>query len=131
MTEELGAANWPDALRDGILDVQYRARRQSLATNYAAAVPEILLSDGEPAGWAVIEHAPGGFRLVEIAVAAAARGRGIATARIRELLAEAGPTQPVRLSVLPGNPAIRLYERLGFRRTAQDEVRISMERPGV
>lgn len=50
---------------------------------------------------------------LSIAVAQEARGRGVGTALLKELLARAGET-PVSLSVETDNPAVRLYERFGF-----------------
>ena len=35
---------------------------------------------------------------------------------------------PLRLQVLRSNPALRLYERLGFVRTAEDQIYIQMEK---
>jgi GNAT superfamily N-acetyltransferase len=54
---------------------------------------------------------------LSIGVAATQRGRGIGTMLIRRLLQEAGETgiERVSLSVERANPAMRLYEREGFR----------------
>lgn len=50
-----------------------------------------------------------------IALFAAYRGQGIGTALLQKLLAAAKKLYPaIALSVSPDNPAIRLYERLGF-----------------
>ena len=50
-----------------------------------------------------------------VAVSPEHRGRGVGTALMKRLLAEASALFPaVSLSVSPDNPARRLYERLGF-----------------
>jgi ribosomal protein S18 acetylase RimI-like enzyme len=127
---ELGAAAWPEALRDSLLDMQYRARKQSLQQNFPSAEQEILLLDTEPAGWSVIDRSEDAIQLIDIAVATEMRGRGVATWRIRQLQAEAESAgRRLRLSVVVTNPAIELYQRLGFRRTGGDAVRHHMEWP--
>jgi ribosomal protein S18 acetylase RimI-like enzyme len=53
---------------------------------------------------------------LSIGVTADERGRGVGTALLEELLAQARATghPAVSLSVETDNPAVRLYERLGF-----------------
>ena len=54
---------------------------------------------------------------MNIAVDPPLRRRGIATTLLERLLERAGPGQEYTLEVRPSNePAIRLYERFGFRR---------------
>jgi ribosomal protein S18 acetylase RimI-like enzyme len=53
--------------------------------------------------------------LANIRIAPEYQGRGLGTAIVTEILAEARQAdRPVRLRVLKVNPARRLYERLGF-----------------
>ncbi len=82
-------------------------------------------------GWIVVTTMPHEVRLVEIMVGAEFRGRGIGSAVIGEVLASAESAgRPVRLHVNVTNiAAIRLYERLGFRRIDGDEVQHLMEKP--
>jgi ribosomal protein S18 acetylase RimI-like enzyme len=63
------------------------------------------------------------FPEISIAVREDARGRGIGAELLRALIAEA-VSRRVRLSlnVRETNPALRLYERLGFRRVPGQEV---------
>jgi ribosomal protein S18 acetylase RimI-like enzyme len=58
-----------------------------------------------------------------VAVEAGCRARGIGSRLIRELLAAlaASGVERISLSVAPGNPARRLYGRLGFREVRSDE----------
>jgi ribosomal protein S18 acetylase RimI-like enzyme len=126
---ELGASAWPEPMRTHLLGVQYTSRRQSHGVNYPEAESQVIEVDGVDAGWAVVNTSPDEVRLVDIMVLPELRGRGIGTAVIRELLAtgrDAG--KPVRLNVnIMNQGAIRLYERLGFRRIDGDEVQHVME----
>lgn len=67
-----------------------------------------------PATYDIYRVVPEGTPELAIAVRPDALGRGIGTALLRQLLEEA-PDGPIALTVRRGNPAARLYERLGFR----------------
>lgn len=126
---ELGADAWPEPMRGHLLGIQFDGRRQSHRANYPDAASDVIAADGRDAGWIVVATMPHEVRLVEIMVAAEFRGRGIGSAAIGEVLAAAGSAgQPARLHVSVTNSgAIRLYERLGFRRIGGDEVQHVME----
>jgi ribosomal protein S18 acetylase RimI-like enzyme len=82
-----------------------------------------------PVGWLVVHKTAAEIHVVDIAVMPERRGSGIGTIVLEELLAESDRNGiPVRLSVNVTNPAARLYERLGFRRTGGNEVQHFMER---
>lgn len=128
VADELGAAAWPEALREPLLEMQYRARKQGRQTDFPDVDQEILLLDGECAGWSVVARSDGEVRLVDVAVLPEFRRRGIATEFIRRLMDEAGRSgRCVRLSVGVANAAIQLCLGLGFRRTDGDGVRDLME----
>jgi ribosomal protein S18 acetylase RimI-like enzyme len=62
-----------------------------------------------------------------IAILPEFQNRGIGTELIREVLEEAAAKGfPVELKVLKINPAIRLYERLGFEVESRTETRFFM-----
>lgn len=127
-SEEMAVLGWPAAQQEMFLRTQFRIRRQSYATAYAEAMPAILLVREEPAGTATVWRGPAEFRLVDIAFLPEYRNRGLGTLWISGLIAEAKAANvPLRLSVLRGNPAIRLYQRLGFVPTAGGSMYIEME----
>lgn len=105
-------------------------QRELLAKDMAEAPYEILLDDGAAVGsLAVAKHADHDF-LEDIMLAPAHRDRGIGTHVMRELMAEATARGvPLRLSVLDGNRARVLYERLGFRVTRVEPPRTKLEWP--
>jgi ribosomal protein S18 acetylase RimI-like enzyme len=127
---ELGADAWPEPMRGHLLGIQFDARRQSHWANYPDATSEVIEVEGRDAGWIVVMTMPHEVRLLEIMVGAEFRGRGIGSAAIGEVLAAAeNAGKPVRLHVnVTNGGAIRLYERLGFRRIGGDEVQHLMER---
>jgi GNAT superfamily N-acetyltransferase len=57
------------------------------------------------------------------------QGRGIGTEVMNRLISEAARhNQAVRLAVVKINPALRLYERLGFHTTHEDDRKFYMKR---
>jgi ribosomal protein S18 acetylase RimI-like enzyme len=89
--------------------------------------------DGQPVGAAWARHIPAGENpfyiddrspVVTIAVRDGVRGNGVGETLLRALIDEA-TARGLRLSldVRETNPAMRLYERLGFRRVPGREIR--------
>jgi ribosomal protein S18 acetylase RimI-like enzyme len=74
--------------------------------NVGAAWVRLFAKEDHGYGY-VAPHVPE----LTIGVAREARGRGVGTALLRELLSHVGT---VSLSVETDNPAVRLYERFGF-----------------
>ncbi len=127
VSDELLAHTWPEAMRGPLLDMQYRARMAGTKASFPEAAHEIILADGKAAGWMVTARGDAAITLADIAVLPEHRGKGLAAAAIGELLVESKRTgKPVELQVTLMNPAIRLYERLGFRKTGSDEIRQQM-----
>jgi ribosomal protein S18 acetylase RimI-like enzyme len=127
VTEELMAWSWPEPMRSHLLEIQYFSRRGGIRARFPEA--EDVLVDGEPAGWHVLAELPDEIRWIEIMIRPERRRQGVATAVLAESMAEADRTRkPGRFSVnVTNEPAIRLYERLGFRRTGGDEAQHFME----
>jgi ribosomal protein S18 acetylase RimI-like enzyme len=110
--------------------MQYRAQQTSYALNYPYAVNEIIRVDGQRTGRVLTDTSADAVRLIDIALLAVFRGQGIGARLLNELCAAATAAgAPVTLSVRPGNPAQRLYERMGFVVTASDATEIDMEKP--
>ena len=86
----------------------------------------VILVDGVDAGYLSIEHKGEFWYIDAIAIAPKYQKKGVGTAALKAVLAEAG-TLPVRLNVLHVNRAKSLYERLGFRTILQDARRQIME----
>lgn len=83
---------------------------------------------GAPVGCQWVRRHADALELVRLYVAPEAQGRGLGTFLVRKLLAEAAQEGlPTRLRVLRGNPARRLYARLGFVVTGEAKTHVVME----
>lgn len=127
---EMAAAGWPEAVQAIFLHGQYEAQQRSYRQQYPEAAPDVIVAAGQPVGVLHVARSPGAVQVVNIALAAACRGRGWGTALLREVCAEADRRGvPARLHVEASNRAQRLYRRLGFRKTGGDGIYLRMERP--
>ncbi|MDQ0582311.1 GNAT family N-acetyltransferase [Streptomyces rishiriensis] len=90
--------------------------RQRLRDGFVPAHTRIIELDGVLAGCAALRPADDAHWLEHFYLAPHAQGRGIGTAVLRELLEGADRSAlRLRVDVLRGSPARRLYERHGFR----------------
>lgn len=88
--------------------------------------------DGDLAGCVTFRPAQGGLHIEHFYLAPHLQGRGLGSAVLGELLARADAQGlTVRLVVLQGSPARRLYERHGFTLESEDPVDVLMSRPST
>lgn len=94
---------------------------------YKPACSRFAQVDGVDIGWIQISTGSAGLHLDQLHLAVGWRGRGIGGQLLAALLARAAAARSsVALDVIRGNPAIRLYERLGFRVAGEDEEKFQM-----
>jgi len=89
----------------------------------------IIQADGADVGWLQTVVSKSEHMLGQIFVDAPFQRKGIGTEVLRRIVEEASRLQlPIRLAVVKFNPSRRLYERLGFRVTHEDERKVYMTR---
>jgi ribosomal protein S18 acetylase RimI-like enzyme len=89
----------------------------------------IITLDGADIGWLQSFVEDDTLFLGQLFVDRTLRGRGIGTQLIKGLIEEAARAgRAVTLGVVKSNPALRLYERLGFGTTHEDERKFYMRR---
>ena len=116
-TEELAPVPWTEEQKRAFLEMQFRAQAIHYRTHYSSAQFLIIEKGDQPIGRLTIDRRPDDIRIVDIALIPEYRGRGIGTTFLRELLSEAeASSKSVSIHVEHFNPAMRLYDRLGFRR---------------
>ncbi len=102
--------------------------RRKFAESYDVENSSIIVVEGEDVGWLTVRRRPDQIELDAIYLCDAWQRRGIGTRIIRGLIHEAAAGRvPLRLSTAKINDARRLYERLGFQATREDDFKIYME----
>lgn len=134
---ELYASTRPDldlldcdaAMRAQLIRMQYAAQQHHYRSYYPnASVSVVLDPQDQPIGRMYVDRGPQDIRLVDISLLPAYRRQGLGRALLEALLEEGARLGlPVRLSVQDGNPAARLYQRLGFTPGEQRGLHQSME----
>ncbi|WP_172196032.1 GNAT family N-acetyltransferase [Saccharibacillus qingshengii] len=95
--------------------------RRSFIPEYTRIVEE----GGRFAGCIALKPDSGGYLLEHFYLHADFRGSGLGTRVLRRVLGEA-KNETVRLNVLQGSPARRLYERFGFVTDSEDGIDVYM-----
>jgi GNAT superfamily N-acetyltransferase len=122
--DEMALISWPPDVEEAFLRIQFRAQNQHYHTAYPQAIYQIIEWDGIPVGRIILNRADSLTSLVDISLLPAYRGQGFGTALISSLQAE---NNSIRLHVLKSNPALNLYQRLGFVFKSEDELYLEME----
>ena len=113
--EELRLVDWSDEQKAAFVQQQFEAQDAYYREHYDPATFDVIEVDAEPVGRLYVARWEDEIRIMDIALVPEHRGRGIGTALLRDLLDEgAGTGKRVSIHVERDNPALRLYERLGF-----------------
>jgi ribosomal protein S18 acetylase RimI-like enzyme len=128
--EELAVVPWDDAEKHAFLRAQFEAQDRWYRENYAQATYEVIVVDGEPAGRLYLHRGETEIRIVDVALLPEHRGHGVGSSVLRDVLTEADAAgKRVTIHVERLNPALRLYERLGFSVAEDKGVYLFLERP--
>ena len=113
--EELAPVPWTVEEKEAFLHQQFEAQLSHYLEHFADAEFWVLTRNGERIGRLYRQLRDDEVRLVDIALLPAARGEGLGEALLRDVCEAAAQRQlPVRIHVEKQNPALRLYQRLGF-----------------
>lgn len=114
--QELAVVPWGADQKASFLRMQFDAQRWHYQQHFGDASFDIILVDGENAGRLYVARWSREIRIVDIALVPARRRCGIGTRIITGLQLEAAASaRTLTIHVERMNPALSLYERLGFR----------------
>ena len=127
---EMELVAWPEEQKNAFLRMQFKAQGQHYRLQYPRALWQVIEVEGQAAGRLVSDDSDAGlFLLMDIALLPEYRGLGVGTAILGGLLREAGRARKtVALHVEPNNPALRLYQRLGFEIVGQSGFYLEMRK---
>lgn len=113
--DEMARVPWPDEQKAVFLRDQFAKQHLHYSRNYPGADLLLVELGTLPIGRVYVYRSPSEIRLMDIALVPRARGCGIGTALMRELIDESCASGArITLHVEPDNRAKRLYARLGF-----------------
>jgi ribosomal protein S18 acetylase RimI-like enzyme len=130
--DEIASVGWPAAQQEAFLRMQFSMQQRWYETVYSDAEHKIIEVQGQPVGRMIVLRGQNEWQLIDISLIPEFRGSGIGSELLRAVIRECAEFGAVlKLQVLRTNPAMRLYKRLGFIATAEDQIYIQMElRPG-
>ena len=112
---ELAATGWPEAQKELFAAMQLFAQTTDYRSRYRGATYELILFKKKPVGRLYLWQSGHKAHLIDISLLPEFRGQGLGRSILTDLLKAARRKhQTVTLYVAQGNPAKRLYERLGF-----------------
>lgn len=114
--DEMALVDWTPDQKEAFLRMQFDAQTTHYRSYYPQAEYQIIQrGDGLPIGRVIIDRSNEFILLMDIALLPEFRNAGIGTTMMSDLMAEAAASnRPIRLHVEVFNPAMKLYERLGF-----------------
>src|SRR6266536_2438329 len=128
---ELELIPWDENQKRAFIKMQFDARQQQYREYYPDAESSMILRQGEPMGSLLVARRDSEIVLVDIALLPRHRNAGIGTHLVKALLEEAGRAgKTVRLCVLAASAAVKMYERLVFKKTNDKGVYFEMHWPG-
>jgi len=126
--DELRMVPWTDEQKEEFLRMQFDAQTAYYDEHYDHAGFHVIERGGQPIGRFYVDRDDVDIRVVDIALLPEERGAGIGSRLMREMIEEAKQTsRSVSIHVERYNPAMRLYERLGFHRRNENGVYWLME----
>lgn len=113
--DELDQFGWDETQRAAFVLMQFTAQDRHYRQHFPDAAFQVIEVTGRRAGRLIVARGADDIRIVDIALLAAYRGRGVGTALLVMILAEGAATQRrVSVHVERANRARSLYQRLGF-----------------
>jgi ribosomal protein S18 acetylase RimI-like enzyme len=110
-TDEMDLLDWNSAQKEAFLRMQLHAQRQQYQFTYPDAINQIIEFNGVTAGRLIVDRSANETLLVDITLLPDFRNLGLGTSLLRSLQAEG---KKIILHVIRSNPAVNLYQRLGF-----------------
>jgi ribosomal protein S18 acetylase RimI-like enzyme len=117
--DELAPLPWTESRKQQFLRMQFEAQDKHYRQHYSEDDFLIVLMGDIPVGRLYLGRWEEEIRIIDIALLPDHRGAGIGSAILKEILREAKKSEKaVRIHVEKNNPALHLYNRLGFKKIA-------------
>jgi GNAT superfamily N-acetyltransferase len=126
--KELEPVPWSNEQKDVFLKSQFDAQHSHYQKYFPAASFDLVLYKNVPIGRLYLDRRADEIRIIDIALLPEYRNRGIGSQLLQDVIADAAKSRLlVRIHVEQHNPAMGLYERLGFKKIHEEGVYWLME----
>lgn len=126
-TNELVAHQWPKQMLIPILEAQFASQEISYNAQFPNAERLILMLRDKAIGRLLLDKSEA-YHIVNIIIDDEFQGKSIGTAVLKDIIEKAkNEKKQVTLKVHKNNPAFRLYKRLGFEVSGEDQIFYSMK----
>lgn len=126
--QEMSASGWPQSQIDQFLLSQFEAQHAFYMEHYTGSCFDLIEIESQPAGRLYVGRYAENIIIIDIALLPAFQNRGVGAALIQQLQREASDTEKrLTIHVEHMNPAMTLYQRLGFYPVQLEGVYILME----
>jgi ribosomal protein S18 acetylase RimI-like enzyme len=120
---EMALVDWTAEQKAAFLRMQVNAQTDHYKNYYPHAEYYVIQREGILMGRLIVDRSKDPLLLMDIALLPEYRNAGIGTVLIKNLMAEAaGKNWSVSLHVEVFNPAMKLYDRLGFVKIAEQGI---------
>jgi ribosomal protein S18 acetylase RimI-like enzyme len=121
--DELAVVPWDASTKEAFLRMQFAAQDSYYHATYPGASYDLICKDEAVLGRLYVDRGEQAWLVIDLALLPEHRGKGVGALLLNGVLAEAGAEgKPVQIHVERSNPARRLYDRLGFRRIAEQGI---------
>ena len=129
---ELNLTNWSEYQKGAFISMQSAAQLADYKTKCPGARFQIIIYNQKNAGRFFTCETENDIRLLDITILPEFAGQGIGTNLLLRLIERSNKVQKkISLHVIASNPALKLYQRLGFVHIKKDGFYYYMERqPG-
>lgn len=126
--EELTVTGWSDEQKNEFCLSQFRSQDSHYRTHFPDAEYHVIQSQGQDVGRLSVDHRTKELHLLDLALLPAYRGKGIGTFLLKDFQQQAAAANvPLTIYVEQFNPALRLYQRLGFQPVKDEGVYLLMK----
>ena len=117
-----------DEQKQQFISMQFDAQQRHYQSQYPAASLDVILHQEEAIGRLYLDEWESEFRLVDIALLPAYYNQGIGSWLLKNIMQRASVAEKaVSLHVEQSNPALQLYQRLGFKEVGEQGVHRLMQ----
>jgi RimJ/RimL family protein N-acetyltransferase len=119
-TDEMAFVPWDAGQKQAFLQMQFSAQQKHYQAYFPQAAHEMIEVEGQPVGRLYVDRRETEIRILDVTLLPQARGRGIGTQILLDLIKEAmQANKSVSIYVESFSRSMGLFQRLGFIKTEE------------